>query len=436
MAEQAGSHPARYTRGHVRSLLPLTVVRAKVWAVTGRTIAAIDFSPRYTSWGLSGLFAMVVEPVRDLLRNPEEKALRARVVALSETYGVRILFSRHLLDLDEQISQTLRDRVFYDDAASLIGFALEAKVALFGPSAGFADAFRVKSLPALPEIEAGDRVDAVMLAALERYLAKVPLEALAAQAGPDRGMALFSVLVDPNQPPEYVDALVGAFQATVCAMTLGAVVRHPDLAAPWLVHAIARRRHEGVLAYLRLLASIPGIDVPTDVIPLERRMNLPAIEKRHRHSVLWWNLKRAAGQVHVGDGREIAYQRLRLAADPADGEPVAPTEGLFEELLVVDPARLVAYLGDTALDPTLLTYAAEIAGRIPGEAPVRPLLALLQHEKAYVREGALYGLALHLDAPGVREALAATMEGDRSETVRAVAGEQLEWAARSADLAG
>lgn len=404
--------------------------------MTGRAITVPAFSPRYTSWGLSGLFAMVAEPVRDLLRSPEERALRARVLTISETYGVRILFSRHLLDLDEQIFQALRDPSFYDDVASLIGFALDAKVALFDPSAGFAETFRAKNLPAVPELEAGDRVDAVMLAALERYLPKVPREAIAAQVGPDGGTGLFNLLIDPNQPPEYVDALIGAFQATVCAMTLGAVVRHPDLAAPWLVHAVAKRRREGMLAYLQLLASMPGMDVPTDVVPLERRMDLPAIEKRHRHSLLWWNLKRAAGHVHERGGREVAYERLRLDVDPAEEGPAVPTEGVFEELLVVDPARLVAYLGDPALDPTLLTYAAEIAGRIPDETPVRPLLALLQHEKAYVREGALYGLALHLDAPGVREALAATSEGDRSETVRAVAKEQLEWAAGSADLAG
>lgn len=97
-----------------------------------------------------------------------------------------------------------------------------------------------------------------------------------------------------------------------------------------------------------------------------------------------------------------------------------PSEALFEALATEDPVRLVAFLNDPGLDPTFLTFAAELAGRVPeASLVVPPLLALLVHPKAYVREGAVYGLAHHLEAPGVREALVDGMYWERSLGVRA-----------------
>ncbi|MDO9016605.1 MAG: HEAT repeat domain-containing protein [Deltaproteobacteria bacterium] len=106
-----------------------------------------------------------------------------------------------------------------------------------------------------------------------------------------------------------------------------------------------------------------------------------------------------------------------------------PSESLFEELVGRDPARLLAYLSDPDLDPTLLTYAAEIAGRIPDAAVVRALVPLLDHVKAYVREGAVYGLAQHLPDSDARSALGRVASTDPLAVVREIAAEQLAEAA-------
>lgn len=76
---------------------------------------------------------------------------------------------------------------------------------------------------------------------------------------------------------------------------------------------------------------------------------------------------------------------------------------------------------------TDLTFAAEIAGcRINESASVRPvLLDLLRHPDAIVREGAIYGIAHHLDDE-VRMTLAMMSEYDPSGCIRECAREALE----------
>ena len=73
-----------------------------------------------------------------------------------------------------------------------------------------------------------------------------------------------------------------------------------------------------------------------------------------------------------------------------------PCEALFNHLVERDPVKLIALLETGALEPHLLTFAAEIAGDAPialYPKLVSALTALLEHPKPPVREGALYGLA-------------------------------------------
>lgn len=102
-----------------------------------------------------------------------------------------------------------------------------------------------------------------------------------------------------------------------------------------------------------------------------------------------------------------------------------PSEALFESLVDRDPQRLLRMLSDAQMEPTLLTFAAEIAGRIPGRETVTALLRLTSHEKSYVREGAVLGLALHSDDRNAVEALERLL-ADPSFGVRLAAREQLE----------
>ena len=125
--------------------------------------------------------------------------------------------------------------------------------------------------------------------------------------------------------------------------------------------------------------------------------------------------------------RALANAKWMRLQPPVEPEQLG--EELFEYLVDHDPPRLLGLLRDDAMDPTLLTFAAETAGRIPGPQTVEALIPLAHHPKAYVREGVTYALALHLDDARARRALRALAE-DASPGVRAAATEQL--AARDA----
>ncbi len=99
----------------------------------------------------------------------------------------------------------------------------------------------------------------------------------------------------------------------------------------------------------------------------------------------------------------------------------APSEALFERLAVENPARLLAMLISSELKPSMLTYAAEIAGRSLPTHQVAPLLIkLLSHESAVVREGAVYGLEEH-SGQEVTNELRRVFETDPSPGVRTAA---------------
>jgi hypothetical protein len=123
-------------------------------------------------------------------------------------------------------------------------------------------------------------------------------------------------------------------------------------------------------------------------------------------------------------------------------------EELFEFLARSNPGELVRLLGSGELEPTLLTFAAEHAGKIElSDLAVPALERLLDHPKSYVREGAVYGLGQHTTHPAARSALARVAESDSDPVVRKAAEEMIargaapepdavRWARFLADLQG
>lgn len=126
----------------------------------------------------------------------------------------------------------------------------------------------------------------------------------------------------------------------------------------------------------------------------------------------------------VGLVRELRAERVAII------EPLAEEmlgDQAFERLAREDPAQLINLLvGPAPLAPHLLTYAAEIAGRsIAGELVVDALLALLRNENAFVREGAVLGLAAHVGEERVVSRLNEVQDADPSPGVRTVAADTL-----------
>jgi hypothetical protein len=128
----------------------------------------------------------------------------------------------------------------------------------------------------------------------------------------------------------------------------------------------------------------------------------------------------------------IALHQSRPAPPPFDSlDPAVaaelsdkwkePCEGAFEFLAAKYPKSLLQLIVEGRLDAADLTFAAEIAVRIAtSEEVVRVLRPLLAHSAAVVREGAIYGLATHLD-DSLRAELRRMSSEDASAAVRTAA---------------
>ena len=103
-------------------------------------------------------------------------------------------------------------------------------------------------------------------------------------------------------------------------------------------------------------------------------------------------------------------------------------QSVFEALARSSPGELISIIRENRAPDSRLTFAAEILGRdVPTPAAAIALLEILQdHRSPLVREGAVLGLAHHLDGIGVRQSLRAAAEGDPSLGVKRAAAEVLD----------
>jgi len=172
---------------------------------------------------------------------------------------------------------------------------------------------------------------------------------------------------------------------------------------------------EGQRGKVRIRTDRPGEDVEIEFLPEHEKFVTAALDKHNRVRL------RVRGDAHLderGKLKRFTAKRVREIKAP---NPDALGEELFDRLVTENPDRLVAMLRPGEIDPTLLTYAAEIAGRgLPFAQVVPSLLALLQHERAFVREGALYGLQHHA-GKNVTEEVRRLADSDSSPGVRLVA---------------
>jgi hypothetical protein len=91
-------------------------------------------------------------------------------------------------------------------------------------------------------------------------------------------------LASPDHPAELAECLFHALRATVCILAIARTVIDEQRVEPWLSRALTERFLESVKQHLRMLASIPGIVVDEAVVPHAERLDLAAIELRHRRA--------------------------------------------------------------------------------------------------------------------------------------------------------
>jgi hypothetical protein len=125
-------------------------------------------------------------------------------------------------------------------------------------------------------------------------LARVILSAivqLLAARGPDAVAGLdamrpadpLATLYDASIPVAVRECEHHGFRADVCGLVLLSAIARGAPLPPWLSLALVERLILGTRDRLRLIASIPGIAVPEDVVPLHERFDLQALEAE----VLW-----------------------------------------------------------------------------------------------------------------------------------------------------
>ena len=98
----------------------------------------------------------------------------------------------------------------------------------------------------------------------------------------------------------------------------------------------------------------------------------------------------AVGQTAMASGTTVYIEQ----DSPSNSfcQSVNPMD-YFQYLCEMYPIKLKSLVKENRLDASELSFAAEYLGRIEGDPEiVELLLDLLGHSKAYVREGALYGL--------------------------------------------
>jgi len=111
------------------------------------------------------------------------------------------------------------------------------------------------------------------------------------------------------------------------------------------------------------------------------------------------------------------------------------TEEQLDALAMEDPETLINMLVDGSLNTSMLSFAAELAGREIEKVEFRDklvsnLLSLLQHESSLVREGAVMGLDyLYYYFPNVQKELKQRMDPkvEPSEGVRDAAEEAVDF---------
>ncbi len=107
-----------------------------------------------------------------------------------------------------------------------------------------------------------------------------------------------------------------------------------------------------------------------------------------------------------------------------------PCEEMFEWLAHFEPLELIDLIRSGKLSPGNMTFATEIAGASFSTALAAGILIpLLEHEAPLVREGAICGLAYHLDDSHCREAVKRVAGTDDSVGVRSTAQDALEYSA-------
>lgn len=286
----------------------------------------LAFAQNSGSRSFSQFFSAMLRLAEGFTLSPEEQHLRARLRYVRELFGAGVLESEGRDSLDRRIDAVLHDEFFHAALAEILRAGAVDLDALVEPSPGFAPRFMELGLPAIAELEAGDRIDEALADAIRRLIALLPREELARQLREVRDLRPLDFLRDGAVPPEQSAVFLAFFRSLVSVIALRLLLDRPQAAEPWLAQALAERRLLGSWELLRLLASVPDLAVPVDLVPMESRLDLAAIQARPRWVVVRERLMLRDSAI-AGEA-SVAGATIERAAVPAEAPSSGPRPSL------------------------------------------------------------------------------------------------------------
>jgi len=89
-------------------------------------------------------------------------------------------------------------------------------------------------------------------------------------------------MYDSHTPPEVILLTLDYFRGEVAILGLQAIAIRKCEVPPWLTEKLVDHAEDGVYASLRLYASIPELQVSTELVPEEDRLQLEEVYARTR----------------------------------------------------------------------------------------------------------------------------------------------------------
>ena len=250
--------------------------------MTAVEIAPIDATPfaGVMPW-LVSLWRKLRAAVENHQATNEEQQVLHLIEYVTSAIGRPVLAASDVDDLDDRLdsligSEALLASIQYLLAQHLTLFETAEQPSTTRVAAAVSDSLGAAQARLLTEAQ--PMLDA-WLSAQRQGIARYAAE-MSTWAGRRRDLDLAS----PDLPAELAECLFHAFRATVCILAIARAVIGEQHLEPWLARALTERFLESAKQHLRMLASIPGIVVAEAIVPHAERLDLAAIEVRHRRA--------------------------------------------------------------------------------------------------------------------------------------------------------
>ena len=111
----------------------------------------------------------------------------------------------------------------------------------------------------------------------------------------------YDVVADHRIPVAIRRVFLSSLRMQAASLALGHAVASDAHLEPWLARALCERMRDGLLATLRLFASLPGSPVPEAIVPVAERFDLARIEAQHQAATAVADAQLTAARVSGAD---------------------------------------------------------------------------------------------------------------------------------------